>query len=83
MKLERKIDPKHLAFYLNSLDLDDGIRIDGLKTKMFVNKTAMGEFVLQIRRENGNEAISYRKSASSVLRLINSTFKEKFSISTY
>lgn len=82
MKLEKKIDSKDLVSQLNSLDLDDGVRIVGKKKKMFINKAALGEFVMQIEF-NGNEIICYRKSTSSVIRLVNATFKEKFSISTY
>lgn len=83
MKLEKKIDSKDLVSQLNSLDLDDGVRIVGKKKKMFINKAALGEFVMQIKEFNGNEIIYYRKSTSSVIRLVNATFKEKFSISTY
>jgi hypothetical protein len=83
MKLEKKIDSKDLVSQLNSLDLDDGVRIVGKKKKMFINKAALGEFVMQIKEFNGNEIICYRKSTSSVIRLVNATFKEKFSVSTY
>jgi hypothetical protein len=38
---------------------------------------------MQIMEYNGNEVICYRKSTSSVIRLVNATFKEKFSVSTY
>ena len=44
MRLEKKINPKDLIFHLNSLDLDDGMRIDGIKKKIFVNKTDVDEF---------------------------------------
>lgn len=83
MRLEKKINSKDLAFHLNSLDLDDGMRIDGIKKKIFVNKTDVDEFVLQIKEDNGNEVISYHRTASSVIRLVNATFKGKFSVSTY
>ena len=83
MRLEKKINPKDLIFHLNSLDLDDGMRIDGIKKKIFVNKTDVDEFVLQIKEDNGNEVITYRRTASSVLRLVNTTFKGRFSVSTY
>ena len=82
MRLEKKINPKDLIFHLNSLDLDDGMRIDGIKKKIFVNKTDVDEFVLQIKEDNGNEVITYRRTASSVLRLVNATFKGRFSVST-
>ena len=78
MRLEKKINPKDLIFHLNSLDLDDGMRIDGIKKKIFVNKTDVDEFVLQIKEDNGNEVITYRRTASSVLRLVNATLKEGF-----
>jgi hypothetical protein len=83
MRLEKKINPKDLIFYLNSLDLDDGMRIDGIKKKIFVNKTDADEFVLQIKEDNGKEVISYHRTASSVVRLVNATFKGKLSVSTY
>ena len=78
MRLEKKINPKDLIFHLNSLDLDDGMRIDGIKKKIFVNKTDVDEFVLQIKEDNGKEVITYRRTASSVLRLVNATLKEGF-----
>lgn len=83
MRLEKKINPKDMIFHLNTLDLDDGIRIDGVKKKIFVNKTDVHEFVLQIKDDNGREQISYHRSASGVMRLVNATLKEKFSVSTY
>ena len=49
MKLEKKIDSKDLVSQLNSLDLDDGVRIVGKKKKMFINKAALNEFVMQIK----------------------------------
>ena len=83
MKLEKKIDSKDLVSQLNSLDLDDGVRIVGKKKKMFINKAALNEFVMQIKEYNGNEVIYYRRSPYSVIRLVNATFNEKFSVSTY
>ena len=83
MRLEKKINPKDMIFHLNTLDLDDGIRIDSVKKKIFVNKTDVHEFVLQIKEDNGSEQISYHRSASGVMRLVNATLKGKFSISTY
>ncbi len=82
MRLERKLNLKDLESHLNSLDLDDGVRIDGTKKKMFINKTN-AEFVLQIKVENGSEDIYYYRSTSRVMRLVNSTFDGKYSISTY
>jgi len=83
MNLEKKISPKDLEFHLNSLELDDGVKIEGIKKKIFVNKKDAEEFVLQIKEENGRESISYRRSASSVLRLVKATFKGKYTVSTY
>jgi hypothetical protein len=83
MRLEKKINPKDMIFHLNTLDLDDGIRIDGVKKKIFVNKTDVHEFVLQVKEDNRSEQISYHRSASGVMRLVNATLKGKFSVSTY
>jgi len=83
LRLERKLKPKDLESHLNSLDLDDGVRIDGTKKKMFINKTNGNEFVLQIKVENESEDIYYYRSTSRVMRLVNSTFNGKYSVSTY
>jgi hypothetical protein len=83
LRLGRKLNPKDLESHLNSLDLDDGVRIDGTKKKMFINKTNANEFVMQIKVENGSEDIYYYRSTSRVMRLVNSTFNGKYSISTY
>ena len=83
MRLEKKLNIKDLEGHLDSLDLDDGVRIDGSKKKMFINKTNSDEFVLQIKVENGNEDIYYYRSASKVMRMVSTVFDGKFSISTY
>lgn len=83
MRLEKKLNIKDLESHLDSLDLDGGVRIYGSKKKMFINKTNADEFVLQIKVENGIEEIYYYRSASMVMRMVNTTFNGKFSISIY
>ena len=36
---------------------------------------------MQIKEDNGKEVISYHRTASSVVRLVNATFKGKLSVS--
>lgn len=83
MRLEKKLNIKDLESHLDSLDLDDGVRIDDSKKKMFINKTNADEFILQIKMQNGSENIYYYRSASKVMRMVNTTFNGKFSISIY
>jgi hypothetical protein len=83
LRLEKKLNVKELESHLDSLDLDEGVRIDDSKKKMFINKTNADEFVLQIKVENGNEDIYYCESASKVMRMVNATFNGKYSISIY
>jgi len=83
LRLEKNLNIKDLESHLDSLDLDDGVRIVDSKKKMFINKTNADEFVLQIKVENGSENIYYYRSASKVMRMVNTTFNGKFSISIY
>jgi len=83
LRLEKKLNIKDLESHLDSLDLDDGVRIDDSKKKMFINKTNADEFILQIKMQNGSENIYYYRSASNVMRMVNTTFNGKFSISIY
>jgi hypothetical protein len=83
LRLEKKLNIKDLESHLDSLDLDDGVRIDDSKKKMFINKTNADEFILQIKMQNGSENIYYYRSASKVMRMVNTTFNGKFSISIY
>ncbi len=83
MRLEKNLNIKDLESHLDSLDLDDGVRIVDSKKKMFINKTNADEFVLQIKVENSSENIYYFRSASKVMRMVNTTFNGKFSISIY
>jgi hypothetical protein len=52
MSCGRRIRPADLALQLQSLDIDEGIRIESLgidnKEKIFINKNASGIFVLQM-----------------------------------
>ncbi|MGC2668607.1 MAG: hypothetical protein WA220_05430 [Candidatus Nitrosopolaris sp.] len=78
--------PKRLA----SLDLDEGIRIEGQSqtTKIFINRNASGNFVVQFvdnmnSLNNSTHNIKYLYSPAEVLKFVKSTFDKNFSISLY
>jgi hypothetical protein len=65
-----KVNPGDLAKKLESLDIDEGIRIESGGKKLFVNRSPSGTFVIQ----SGNE-FHYLETATQVTRFIRSTFK--------
>ncbi len=64
-----RIRAGELAGRLGALDIDEGIRIEGVGGKMFVNRNASGIFVVQL----GND-FQYLGSAGQVTCLIKSRF---------
>jgi hypothetical protein len=74
--------PKRLA----SLDLDEGIRIEGQSQtpKIFINRNASGNFVVQfVDNMNSLNNIKYLYSPAEVLKFVKSTFDKNFSICLY
>jgi hypothetical protein len=64
-----RIRTGELAGRLATLDVDEGIRIEGAGKKMFVNRSASGIFVVQL----GND-FQHFESARQVLAAIKSSF---------
>ncbi len=58
---------------LATLDIDEGVRIEGAAGKMFVNRNSSGVFVVQY----GND-FQYLDSARQVLSAIKSRFNDKY-----
>ena len=81
---------KELAKQLISLDLDEGIRIEqqSQRKKLFINRNACGNFVLQFVDEEKNQNseinnIQYFSSEADVLEFVKSRFNKNFSITLY
>jgi hypothetical protein len=58
---------------LESLDIDEGIRIESGRNKAFINKNPSGTYVVQF---GDSEDFRYLKSAGQVARLIKITFRK-------
>jgi hypothetical protein len=86
---------KELTKKLVSLDLDEGIRIEqqSRRKKLFINRNACGNFVLEFVSEGKEEGkknqnseinnIQYFSSEAEVLEFVKSKFNKNFSISIY
>ena len=75
---------------LASLDLDEGIIIEGQSQtpKIFINRNASGNFVVQFvdnmnSLNNSTHNIKYLYSPAEVLKFVKSTFDKNFSICLY
>lgn len=64
-----KLKQGELVRMLSSLDVDEGVRVEGKSGKMFVNRSASGTFVVQVREE-----FHYLDSARQVVKLAGKTF---------
>jgi hypothetical protein len=58
---------------LESLDIDEGIRIESGGDKIFVNKSPSGTFVMQF---GDSEDFRYPDSAEQVAKLVRTTFQK-------
>lgn len=67
-----RIKTGDLADRLAALDIDEGIRIENVGGKMFVNKNASGTFVVQFGSD-----FQYLDSEKQVISLIKSKFGKK------
>ena len=61
-----QVRPGDLAKKLESLDIDEGIRIESGKNKLFVNKSPSGTFVVQF---GNSDDFRYLDSARQVVYL--------------
>lgn len=77
MPVGTRLKHGELVRMLSSLDVDEGVRIEGKGGKMFVNKSASGTFVVQVGQE-----FHYLDSAAQVVKLANKTFG-KYSVWAY
>lgn len=71
MPVGTRLKQGELVRVLSSLDVDEGIRIEGKGGKMFVNKSASGTFVVQVREE-----FHYLDSAAQVVKLADKVFRK-------
>lgn len=69
-----KVKASELVEKLESLDIDEGVRIESGRRKMFVNKRASGIYVAQLGSD-----FCYLQTASQVTKLVGITFG-KFSV---
>jgi hypothetical protein len=80
-----------LANILNSLDIDEGVRIEGpvVDKTIFVSKSASGTFVAEIRRSkahlntNAYTNIKYFDSTKDLVSFVNSIFRKNASVFLY
>jgi hypothetical protein len=74
---------------LKILDLDEGIRIEGVSNAktIFINKNACDNYVVQVvdnnTTSNSNHNIKYFYSAEEVYKFVKSTLDKNFSIWQY
>jgi hypothetical protein len=81
-----QIKERDLLKRLASLDLDEGIRIEGQSQtpKIFINRNASGNFVVQfVDSMNSLNNIKYLYSPAEVMKFVKSTFDKNFSICLY
>lgn len=69
MPVGTKLRQSELVRALLSLDVDEGVRIEGKDGKMFVNKSSSGTFVVQM-----GEEFHYLDSGAQVVKLASKTF---------
>jgi hypothetical protein len=83
-----QIEEKNLREKLKFLDLDEGIRIEGASQKIFINKNACENYVVQVvdnldTTSNSNHNVKYFYSAAEVYKFVKSIFDRNFSIWQY
>ena len=92
-KKDKKGKADRLAKKLQTLDIDEGVRIEESSIqakKIFVNKNASGIFVVQLAVNNqksfaiyDNNDIKYFDSADQVIEFVNSRFDSRFTVIEY
>jgi hypothetical protein len=75
-----KIKMNELADRLTTLDIDEGIRIEYVNSKLFINKNASGIYVVQFDDEDN---FRYFDSPNKVSNFIKSKIPMKGSAWTY
>lgn len=92
-KKYRKRKSERLTKKLQTLDIDEGLRIEESSIqgrKIFINKNASGIFVVQVAVNNQNSSaiydnndIKYFDSVVQVIELVNSQFDSCFTVIEY
>jgi hypothetical protein len=88
MNYRRKDKSKELANKLLTLDIDEGIRIESStqEKKIFINRNALGIFVVQLttnNKANDDNNIRYFGFVNEVVQFVKSSFKKHFLIVEY
>ena len=91
LRRSRTLKPRELPRVLKSLEVDEGIRVDGADAglRMFVSKNHSGLFAIELvdklaRNRVSNESnIQYLNSVNDVLLHIRSNFKKEPSYYVY
>jgi hypothetical protein len=85
-----QLEEQNLREKLKILDLDEGIRIEGVSNAktIFINKNACDNYVVQVvdngdTTSNSNHNIKYFYSAEEVYKFVKSTLDKNFSIWQY
>lgn len=78
MKRGKRITIAELASRLETLDVDEGMRIESAGKKMFVNRNASGIFVVQF-----GEDFYYFDFSKQVFNAINSKFGGRYAVWAY
>ena len=89
--MERSIyRPKELQRIIETLDIDEGIRIEksGKRHKMFISKSPSGIYAIQVtsgssQKHDHDTKIEYLDSADKVLTMITSIFQHGASYYIY
>jgi hypothetical protein len=92
-KNDKKGNTERLAKKLQTLDIDEGLRIEESSIrgkKIFINKNASGTIVVQLAINNqkpsgiyDNNDIKYFDSAEQVIELVNSQVGNSFTVIEY
>ena len=89
LRRSRTLKPRELPRVLKSLEVDEGIRVDGAGLRMFVSKSHSGLFAIELvdklaRNRGSDESnIQYLNSVNDVLLHIRSNFKKEPSYYVY
>lgn len=78
---EREISKNQLEKILQSLDLDEGIRIENKSGMIFLNRSAR-RYCINISTQ-GDEQFVYRNSAKDVLDFLNAKIEQTSRIFSY
>ena len=78
---EKEISKNQLEKILQTLDLDEGIRIENKSNMIFINRSAK-RYCINISTQ-GNDEFFYRNSVKDVLDLLNGKMEQASGIFSY